>query len=100
MVSTTGRTRAQRAQVGHVEEQTPHEEPVINWRDVPTVVVDTVMAQASAAGIHRITLGEFVFNDAPNASKPKVRSVVTLALSQAAVRGLAEYFANITASKN
>jgi hypothetical protein len=69
--------------------------PPIQWRDVPTVAIDAALGNATVGGTHRVTLGEFVFNETPGATQPKLRSVVTLALTAASLKHLADYLTKL-----
>jgi hypothetical protein len=78
-----------------VAEEAEAEVPPIQWRDIPTVVVDGALTHATINELQRVTLAEFVFNEAPGATKPKLRPVVTLALTPNALKSLAQYLTEL-----
>jgi hypothetical protein len=56
--------------------------PVIYWHDhVPTIFADAILANAYTNGIHRIVLGEVVFDPAPGATIPAMRPSANLVVS-------------------
>lgn len=65
------------------------------WTAVPTFVVDAAIGNVHVGGLHRITLAEFVLNATPGSETPKVRPVVTIALTPASLQYLAVHFANL-----
>lgn len=60
----------------------------IYWRDVPTITVDGLIGSARAGGLHRIVLGEVVFNTDPGAERPALRPVCNVVMTPMAVESL------------
>jgi hypothetical protein len=72
--------------------------PPVQWRDVPTVLVDGVIGDCIVSGVRRITLAEFVYNETPGAPKPRIRTVVTLAMTDMALKNISDYLAKLVNS--
>ena len=56
----------------------------MEWRDIPTILVDQVIGFTHLEGIGRITFGQLVFK--PNVDTPVGNPVVTIAASSTALK--------------
>ncbi|QIK79392.1 hypothetical protein G7077_11250 [Sphingomonas piscis] len=65
------------------------------WHPVPTIFVDGVLGSSTLGGVHRIILGEFVFNTVPGATNATAKPVINLNISDAALPFLIEYLQNL-----
>lgn len=70
----------------------------VQWRDIPSYYVDGAMGAAWIGGMHRVVLGEFVFNAAPGAERPATRPVASIVISPAALATLIGYLQGLPAA--
>ncbi len=70
-------------------------QPVIYGGPVPTIYCDGVVGSAHFNGLHRIILGEAVFNPTPGASVPMHRPVINLVMTPAAIHQMIAYLGTL-----
>lgn len=68
----------------------------VDWQEVPSYFFDGILGNAYVGGMHRIILGEFIFDPDPAATKPNVRPVCNLVLSHDALTALIERLQAVT----
>jgi hypothetical protein len=66
------------------------------YHNIPTILVDGALGSSWVGGMHRIVLGEFVFNTAEGAEMPASRPVLNLAITTDALPYLIEYLQNLS----
>ena len=69
----------------------PQAEARIFWQSVPTVFADGSLGTANAGGLHRIVLGEMVFDPSPGATAPAFRPTCNLVMQEHALRLLIQH---------
>lgn len=65
----------------------------IEWREVPTVLVDSIVGWVNVAGIPRLTLGQVSYK--PGGSIPRYLPTVTIAMPAEGMRFMANQILDI-----